>query len=567
MTRPPVLLASVSRRATLAGIAGAALLSLLPAPVFAAAADDTFRHGVASGDPDTTSVVLWTRVSDVTGPMVIAWELAADPDFERILRSGKAETGMDRDFTVKVLADRLPAGGVFWYRFHTEDKTSPIGRTRTLPTGRLDRLGIALASCSNYAFGFFNAYDAIASDADVEFVLHTGDYIYEYGGEGSWGDGVARRLGRVHEPVREIVSLDDYRIRHAQYKTDAGSRAMHAAHPLLCCWDDHESANNPWTGGAQNHQSASEGDWESRREASLRAYYEWMPIREPEAGRTRAQFWRDYSFGDLATLFTLETRHTARALQIDYAAFEGKITSMADARRIENETVNAPGRLMLAPELETDLEAALARSVKARQPWRLIGNQIPIARMRVPDVVALGLLPDPDKTPDASKAAKELAWKGKWNLPFYPDTWDGYEWARERLYALSRRSGAGDLIFLTGDSHSFWANRLADAKGRPSGIELGTAGITSPGDFLESAFGPETARKLDRVFTAHNPEVVWTDNMHQGYVRLVLARTGAQASFVAVDTVLSPLYRTHTLKRYAIARERGALRLREGSPS
>ena len=550
MTHAAPLFASVSRRATLAGMAGAALLATMPLPLLAAATA-TFRHGVASGDPDSSSVILWTRVSGATDTVTVAWELAADPAFARMLASGSTQTGPDRDHTVKVVAGGLPAGGTFWYRFRALGDVSPTGRTRTLPIGRLERLGIALASCSNYAFGHFNAYDAIARDAGVDFVLHTGDYIYEYGAQ-EWGAATARRLGRVHEPAHEIVSLADYRTRHAQYKTDAGSQAMHAAHPLLCCWDDHESANNPWTGGAQNHQPDKEGDWAARREASVRAYFEWMPVREPEPGRSRAQFWRDYSFGDLATLFTLETRHTARAEQVDYRKLENAIASLEDARRVERETIGAPGRAMLAPELEADLATALRRSVKARQPWRLIGNPMPIARTRVPDVVKLGLMPDPFTAPGASSDAKILAWKGKWDMPFYPDTWDGYEWARERLYGLSRKAGAADLIFLTGDSHSFWANRLADAKGRPAGLELGTAGITSPGDFIESGFGAELSEKLDRALEAHNPEVVWTDNLHQGYVRVVLTPTLGSALFIAVSTNTSRNYRTQLISQWRL---------------
>ena len=177
---------------------------------------------------------------------------------------------------------------------------------------------------------------------------------------------------------------------------------------------------------------------------------------------------------------------------------------------------------------------------------------MPIARTRVPDVVALGLIPDPAKQAKPSDDARILAWKGKWNLPFYPDTWDGYEWARERLYSQARGAGVNDLVFLTGDSHSFWANQLADAAGRSTGIELGTAGITSPGDFIGSGFDPVTAVKLDRALEEHNPEVVWTDNLHQGYVRLVLGRNGGQADFVAVDTVLSRRYRARSVKRFGI---------------
>ena len=547
-----------TRRTTLAGLSAAAAVAVLPRE--ASAANPLFRHGVASGDPDATSVVLWTRVS-AAAPLMVEWELAADAKFARIVGRGTVQTGPERDYTVKALAEGLEPGRGYYYRFRAGGALSPMGRTRTLPVGKLDRLGIALASCSNYAFGFFNAYDAIARDPAVEFVLHTGDYIYEYGADG-WGGDVAKKIGRVHQPANEIVSLFDYRTRHAQYKTDAGSQAMLAAKPLLACWDDHESANNPWVGGAQNHQPDKEGDWAARREASIRAYFEWMPVREPGAGRSRAQFWRTYAFGDLATLSTLETRHTARAEQIDYLPYSKTIASHADARAMERDAIGAPGRAMLAPELEADLTAAWTRSKELGQPWRLIGNPMPIARTRVPDVVALGLIPDPAKQVKPSDDAQILAWKGKWNLPFYPDTWDGYEWARERLYSQARSAGVNDLVFLTGDSHSFWANRLADAAGKPSGIELGTAGITSPGDFIGSGFDPVTSAKLDRALEEHNPEVVWTDNLHQGYVRLVLARNGAQADFVAVSSVTSRRYRTAVIKRFGLNRAAEGLALR-----
>ncbi|MEN9717619.1 MAG: hypothetical protein RIQ99_497 [Pseudomonadota bacterium] len=570
---PPRL--PLSRRSTLAGLAGGVIGVGLPAAAHAGArgqvalrvAAAPFLHGVASGDPDATSVVLWTRIStDQRDKVTVDWELAADEGFARLIASGQVETGPEQDFTVKIMATGLPAGTQFWYRFHALGATSMPGRTRTLPSGRLDRLGIALATCSNYAFGFFNAYDAIARDPSVDFVLHTGDYIYEYGAQ-EWGGDVAARIGRGHQPAHEIVSLADYRQRHAQYKTDPGAQAMHAAHPLLACWDDHESANNPWVGGAQNHQPETEGSWQDRRAASVRAYFEWMPMREPEATahpqRSRMQFWRQYRFGDLATLVTLETRHTARARQIDYGDYEQVIATQADADKMVRDVIGAPGRTMLAAELEADLDAALRRSVGEGQTWRLIGNPMPIARTRVPDVVGQGLLPDPFAVPNSSTAAKALAWKGKWNLPFYTDTWDGYDWARERLYDLARSAGADDLVFLTGDSHSFWANQLADASGRPAGIELGAAGITSPGDFVDSGFGPALSQQLDRAFEAHNPEVLWSDNMHQGYVRLDMARRTAVATFVAVDTVTSPVYRTTTLKRFKLSQTGQQLEISE----
>jgi len=549
---------TISRRRLLASLAASTALAVVPSGVRAARArpDTVFRHGVASGDPNDSSVVLWTRITDTDMPQVL-WEVSTDMAFSNVVTSGSVLTGADRDYTVKLLADGLQPGTVYYYRFSHAGAWSPVGRTRTLPSGRVDRLGIALASCSNYPFGFFNAYDAIAHDQDVEFVLHTGDYIYEYGADG-WDSEMGQTLDRVHEPAHEIVSLTDYRQRHAQYKTDAGSQAMHAAHPLLACWDDHESTNNPWKDGAQNHQPDTEGDWAARRAASIQAYFEWMPVREPEwletAGRDRMQFWRSYSFGDLAMLHTLETRHTARAEQINYSDYADTLKSQEDASHLVEDVLGAADRPMLSPQLEADLSLALKTSVDAEQPWRLIGNPMPIARTRVPDVTALGLVPDPEKVPDVSMAAKILAWKGKWDLPFYPDTWDGYGWARERLYELSRSAGAGDLIFLTGDSHSFWANRLADGRGRPAGIELGTAGISSPGDFVESGFGLELSPLLDEAFIKHNPEIVWTDNMHQGYVRVILTHTSGQADFVAVDTVLSRDYFAGTIRSFTLSR-------------
>lgn len=273
----------------------------------------------------------------------------------------------------------------------------------------------------------------------------------------------------------------------------------------------------------------------ARRDAAIQAYYEWMPIRDPAPGRTRAQFWRTYVFGDLATLCTPETRHTARALQADYAGWRDSVMSRQEAEALERETIGAPGRRLISPEQETDLAAAWRASVTAGQPSRPIGNPMPIARTRVPDVVALSLVQDL-----SNPAAEVLAWQGRWNLPFYPDTWDGYAWARERFYDSACEAGATDLVFLTGDSHSFWANQLADAQGRNAGVEIGTAGVTSPGDFVERGFGAATAARLNKAFADHNPEVLWTDGQRQGYMSLELRREGGRATFLATPHLDRP---------------------------
>lgn len=522
---------------------------------------DIFRHGVASGDPETTSVVIWTRVSTGSPIVDVTWAIYEDSEGNSLIANGSHQTSADSDYTVKVIADGLQPGQTYYYRFEAEGEVSRTGRTRTLPVGALDSLGIALVSCSNYPFGYFNAYDAIAHDPAIDIVLHTGDYIYEYGGPDGWGQETGAVIGRPHNPPHEIITLADYRQRHAQYKQDAGSRAMHAMHPLICCWDDHESANNPWTGGAQNHQPETEGSWEDRRAASIQAYYEWMPIREPKAGRTRAQFWRSYMFGDLATLLTLETRHTARGKQVDYAEWAPKLNTEEDYEAFRKDVLGDPERHMISPTELTDISEALSSSVAKRQPWRVIGNQIPMARTLVPDVVGLGVLPVPDEA--SLEAHKRLAWLGQHALPFYTDTWDGYPAAREVFYDTCKASGASDLLVLTGDSHSFWANHLHDGSGTSMGIELGTSGVTSPGDFVESGFDDETARSLDKAFSDYVPEVVWTDNMHQGYVRVVLQTDVAEASFVAVSTVLKPVYEARSIKNFTIRKDTASLSLQE----
>ncbi len=516
-----------------------------------------FLHGVASGDPRHDSVVLWTRASNVDDLSLVTWEIATDKAFENLLAAGESVAKAENDFTIKVIGQGLKPGATYYYRFTTHEEKSPVGRTKTLPVGALDKLGVALVSCSNYPFGFFNAYAEIAKDEAIDVVLHTGDYIYEYGGADGWGHETGATLKRTHAPAHEIVSLADYRMRHAQYKSDKGSQAMHAAHPLLCIWDDHESANNPWKDGAQNHQPETEGDWPTRRAASLKAYYEWMPIREPEDGMTREQAWRSYSFGDLATLVTMESRHTARGEQIDYAHYAEAINSWEEREAFMQDVVNAP-RAMISKEMEDEFRSSFGQSVQAGQPWRIVGSASPIARMLTPNIAEHGITPDMNKaTPEGtppSLGTQALFWKGQWNLPFYTDTWDGYPRAREEFYDVCQEVGATDLFFLTGDSHSFWANTLADEDGKAMGVEIGTAGVTSPGDFVESGWPDDVAEKLDRVFEQELDEVRWTDNMHQGYVRVVYRRDTATVDYVAMDTVLAPDYRAKTIRTEHIVR-------------
>lgn len=546
------------RRRTVAGIAaGTALILTGCSGTRAKPGALRFAHGVASGDPTESSAVLWTHLSGVTGDTGVTWEIAHDRQFRRLAGRGESAALADRDFTVKVEAMGLEPGKRYFYRFQAAGATSPVGRTRTLPTGSVAALGFAVASCSNYPFGYFNAYEAMALDPEVDFVLHLGDYLYEYAADG-WGADVGASLGRLHQPAGEIVTLADYRQRHAQYKSDPQSQLLHAAHPLIPLWDDHESANNPWTGGAENHQPATEGAWTARRAAATRAWFEWMPVREPAPGQAPWDYWRRFRFGDLATLVTLETRHGARSRQVDYADHPGALTGPAAARQFLEEVVGDPSRRLLSSAQERFVADALAGSVREGQPWRLVGNQVPMARTAAPrlseaDLASLA----PSAPKDEYDRVRALAERGALGLPLYLDPWDGYPAARERFYAAARGAGADDLLVLTGDSHSFWANVLHDAAGHRAGLELGTTGITSPGDFAR--LGRAGAQLLDRRLEESNPEVLWTDGLHNGYLRLRLTPARAQADYIAVSSVRDRDYGLSRLRRLRIAREGGVL--------
>lgn len=550
----------ITRRQAVLGLGAAGVVGGLSACTSAVRKPDgaaVFSHGVASGDPDQNSVVLWTRVNASAMVVKVYWEIAKDQHFTDIVMRNDTETDAGRDYTVKVIAQGLAAGETYYYRFLFGDQYSPVGRTRTLPVGHVDTLGIAVTSCSNYPFGYFNAYEAIAADRDIDVVLHLGDYIYEYGPDGYGGE-IGKKLGRNHYPPKEIVTLSDYRDRHAQYKADVQSQAMHASHPLIPIWDDHESTNNPWMEGAQNHQSDSEGLWQDRKRASLRAYYEWMPIREPKAGGSREQYWRDFRFGDLASLVTLETRHTGRSKQIEYPDYREQLTSREAARRFMRDVVGAPERNMLSPAGENFTLNAIKKAESEDVRWHLLGNQIPMARTHAPNLPA-GLFEklDIDPSHPVGQHLERFQLLGQLDLPIYLDPWDGYPAARERFYNACEALGVRDLLVLTGDSHSFWANALYDDSGKPMGVEIGTAGISSPGDFID--FGPEGAALLDRELAAHNKEILWTDCTRNGYVRLVLNHNQAKAEYVSVSTVLAPRFKTSVFKQFTIEHRDGTL--------
>lgn len=524
----------VDRRSAL-GLIGAGAAFSSTGATAAQAAAVRFDHGVASGDPTAKGAILWTRVTPVdaahSAPIPVRWHVAQSADAKPI-ESGAAQARPARDFTVKVEPKRLKPGQDYVYWFEAADGTrSPSGRFRTLPQGKTAEAVFAVVSCQLHPGGYFNAYRSIAQRDRVDAVIHLGDYIYEYGADG-YGAEIGSKLGRIPEPAHEIVTLADYRIRHAQYKRDPDMQAAHARAAFICVWDDHETANDSWIGGAENHQPATEGDWQARKAAAMQAYFEWMPIRDAQDGNPWEAINRSFDFGDLATLMMVETRLLARS---EGAAFKGE-TPGADEIAAVLATRNRADRELLGEPQRAWLEQGLAASVAAGKPWQILGNQVVMARVAGPDMAKLfgadkakAMLASLDPSLRPRVEAAQAGYRA--GLPFNLDAWDGYPAARERLYASFRQSGARPLV-LSGDSHAFWANNLADDAGRPVAVEFGTTGITSPsiGDAMP-------ALPIGDLLAKANDEVLFCDQRAKGYILLTLTPQKAHAAYIAMSTI------------------------------
>ncbi|MEO1042277.1 MAG: alkaline phosphatase D family protein [Pseudomonadota bacterium] len=552
----------VSRRnALLSGLAGGvAACSTQPklgGYELVSAIDNTdFNCGVASGDPARESVVLWTRIAGVEGSVGVVAEVAEDEDFSKIVWTERTETGPARDHTVKVVAAGLTPGKRYAYRFLVGDKVSPIGFTKTLPE-TTERVRFAIASCSHFSFGYFNAYDHMARDNDIDAVLHLGDYFYEYGVDGYGGD-MGQKLNRPHDPPHEVLSLDDYRRRHRQYKTDAALQAMHGAHPVIPIWDDHETSNDSFQLGAENHQPATEGSWEARKRAALQAYYEYMPVRDPEPGRTREQFYRDYAWGDFLTITAVETRLTARSEPVQYQEAIKDLNSDADVARFRRDVLGDPSRELLGDTQRLFVEQSLAASVNRGATWRVMANQILMARVLAPD---LGAYVSEEQIVALEAEFPPVRSFLKWSslgLPYNTDAWDGYPAARERFYQSAKAAGATDLIVLTGDTHMFWANDLKTDAGEAMGVEFGTSGITSPG--AGSLFG-DAAFDYSLLMRRDNDDVRYVDAINNGYTTLELRGDKGRVEFISMDTITSPSYTPFRSAGFNLRRRNGTVEL------
>ncbi len=463
---------SLSRRALLQnlGVLGAvAALPLGCSSEDTAQEDSPFKHGVASGDPLPDAVILWTRVTTTDASMEVKWEVSTTSDFAKIVASGTATTNADRDYTVKVDAKGLSAGTTYYYRFSAAGKTSPAGRTKTAPTAAgLARLRFGVVSCSSLAHGYFHAYKQLATRLELDAIVHLGDYIYEYGDK-EYGD------VRKYEPPHEILTLADYRMRYAQYRRDPDLAALHLQFPFITVWDDHETADNAWSGGAENHQSV-EGDYMTRRAAAAHAYSEWMPIRDQDGGK----IYRGFLFSDLVDLTMLDTRIIGRDQQA-----KDKAASQVDLNR-----------QLLGAEQEAWLSSRLKASTAK---WQIIGQQVVVAPFPV---------------------------------FFNSDAWDGYPGARERLNAMlsAPENASKNVVVLTGDIHMSFAFELPGTGYDPAtgagslGVEFVAPGVTSPGM-------PEQLANVAQGLVKDNPHLKFANVHQRGYMVLDITPERVQSAW------------------------------------
>ena len=534
MSTRQTVLPPITRRAALGGGLAAATAVVLSAltPAAARAAVDSaarsgvFGFGVASGDPTATEVLLWTRVTptpDATpgsglGPRSnVEWELAADEAFTQVVARGTTRTDASRDHTVKVVVSGLAPYTRYFYRFTCRGATSPVGRTQTAPDepGTTHALRMAVVSCSNYTGGWFTAYRGIAARDDLDLVLHLGDYVYEYGNAGDRYGPAGLAGVRDHQPPEEVVSLQEYRVRHALYKTDPDLQAAHQRFPWITILDDHEVTNDSFATGAENHDTQDdpntdytapgfppgirpEGDFLSRKAQAYQAYLEWMPIREPASWQPQphrgTQFFRRFRFGDLAELSVIETRQN-RDQQLP-----------ATVGGAANPQLAAPDRHLPEPEQMAWLRAGLTAG---RTAWHLIGNQTVFARVYSP------LVP---------------------GTVFNTDQWDGYQADQRTLLDALAASGATDPVVLTGDIHSSWANDLpldpvpGRDGGTSAGVEFVCPSVTSDG-FKEVLGSAAAAQGAVAAFRAVNPWVRYLEGVGHGFVVLDVTPARVQADF------------------------------------
>jgi len=439
-----------------------------------------FYHGVASGDPMSDRVIIWTRLTtSESTPQTVNWRMATDTLFSNIVASGTADAISEKDWTVKIDVTGLSPASWYYYDFEIGGDNSLIGRTRTAPSGSVDHARFAVLSCSSYEHGYFNAYRSVVERNDVDAVLHLGDYIYEY----ETGGYSSNLSGRSVEPANEIITLTDYRTRYSHYRLDEDLIYIHQQFPFINVWDDHETANNSYNGGAGNHTNSSEGPWEERMAAGSQANDEWLPIRKPDPVDSLRIF-RNFEYGDLLDLIMIDTRLYGRDEQGSGTDEERSLLGDDQRQWFFDALQNANGK------------------------WKVVGQQVMMAPMLLGTIV------------------------------LNDDQWDGYPAERDSLIALITDNNIDNMVVLTGDIHTSWANDIpmsnydAASGANSAGVEYVVTSVTSPGLDLGVPIGDPAS-----IIQGANPHMKYIDLLQHGYVVLDLTQDRVQGDWVYCSTI------------------------------
>jgi len=465
-------------------------------------------------------MLLWTRyVPADRGPVTVRAEVSETEQFRQIAAGGSQITGPWRDHTVKLDVTGLRPGHRYFYRFIAPDGSiSPVGRMQTLPE-EADRIAFAVFSCSNLPTGYFNAYAHAAASRDLAFAVHLGDYLYEYK-QGQYAPKTGAVGGDWPLPASELFHLADYRLRYSSYRSDPDLQALHMAMPMILSWDDHESANGSWEGGAGGHQSG-EGDWVARKAAAIQAYREWLPVSDEP--------WKAYDLADLATLYRTETRVLGRSQPPTLDPYLTAEDPAAALRGFRDGAWWDPARTMLGSTQEAWLAAEMGRSTREGR-WQIVGSGTVMGLNMIPAEANDWLSPDAGEGSRGYVARAVLA--AQVGLPNSMENWGGYPAARARLLGHAQSIGA-DLVVLSGDSHNAWAYELANDK-RPAGVEFGGHSVSSPG--MEEAYAASPER-VARGLVAANSELSWCDTSRRGYMRVSVDRASASCDWMFCATV------------------------------
>ena len=475
----------------------------------------SFLHGVASVDPLADRVILWSRVTadaatvSAGRALAVDWLISRASDLSAPVQTGRFVTSAARDYTVKTDPAGLASYTTYYYQFSVTqaDGTvvkSPIGRTKTAPrAGEADRLRFVSASCQNMTFGYFNSHAAIALKPDLDAMIFLGDYIYETGGSATVAD-------RNPIPAKEITTLEDYRLRHGQYKSDPDLQAAHRQIPFICVWDDHETTNNSYRASADNHTEGAEGCWEERMGWAIRAYFEWMPIRDNASTAFDAptvaacpgtalsgylpegngSIQRSFRYGDLVDLIMLDTRLAARAVQNGTSIVSEEQTILGKSQR----------------------DWLLGELSRSTAKWKVIGQQMTFAPLKI--------LPLPEE--QGGTFVNE-------------DAWDGYRFDRNAVLEHIEANTIGNVVFLSGDTHVVTAFDVPREPSDPTRYNPLTGEGSLAVEFSNN--GVANAGIIGEFFQVNNPHLKYADLLNQGYLLLDVNAERVQGEYYFTSPV------------------------------